>query len=267
MLPHLKIGGRVTALIVVSVIGLVVVGVIGVVSTLSTQRMLLRTESDALRPIQQIPQLNEAMQEAFRQLLLAVQHNPVLPASKRHDHPVSLHTDGMEKAITVMNESLRDYRQSDASSHFNDNASQVEAAKVKLIDDGLRPLARKILANDYDQAGIDLTARVLPLFNEVKKGAEKLLEQHRETAREIKRSAQEHYDFVCMVLAIGGSLVLVIMVGAAFFIARSITRPLGSLTTTMTVLATNDHSVSVLGLDRKDEIGEMAAAVQVFKDN
>ncbi len=60
---------------------------------------------------------------------------------------------------------------------------------------------------------------------------------------------------------------LVIMVGGALVIARSITRPLNSLTANMTVLATGDHSVSVSGLDRKCEIGEMAAAVQVFKDN
>ncbi|MGY3484661.1 methyl-accepting chemotaxis protein [Bradyrhizobium sp. USDA 4011] len=50
-------------------------------------------------------------------------------------------------------------------------------------------------------------------------------------------------------------------------IARSITRPLRSLTAAMTVLATGGHSVSIPGTDRHDEVGEMANAVQVFKDS
>ncbi|MGJ4931528.1 methyl-accepting chemotaxis protein [Bradyrhizobium sp. HKCCYLS2038] len=267
MLFNLKIGGRIIVLIVISVIGLIVVGVIGVLSTSATQRMLSRTERDALKPIQQISQLNESMQETFRQVLMAVQHNPVLPASKRHDHPASLHTDALENAIKTMNQSLREYRQSDAGTRFTDIASRVEVSAAKMIEEGLKPIAQKILAGEYDQAGIDLTTQVLPLFNEVKKGAEKLLELHRETAREIERSAEEQYALVFRVLMISSSLAFVIMVGGAIFIARSITRPLGSLTATMTVLATGDHSAPVHGPDRKDEIGEMARAVQFFKDN
>jgi methyl-accepting chemotaxis protein len=267
MLSHIKIGKRITALIAISVAGLVLITIIGIASTSATQRMLSRTESDALKPIEQISQLNEAMQEAFRQLLLGLQHNPVLAAAKRHDHPVSLHTGAMEKAIGRMNDALRDYKSSGAGSSFREMAGQIEESEAKLIEDGLRPIAQKITSGDYDQAGIDLTSKLLPLFNEVKKSAEQLLERHHETARNIERSAEEQYATVFSVLVIGCAVVFVVMAGGAFLIARSITRPLSSLTDTMTLLATGDHSVPVPGQDRKDEIGQMADAVQVFKDN
>jgi methyl-accepting chemotaxis protein len=54
---------------------------------------------------------------------------------------------------------------------------------------------------------------------------------------------------------------------AAFMIGRSIRRPIVDLTETMGVLSTGDYSAVVIGLGRGDEIGRMAKAVQVFKEN
>jgi len=53
----------------------------------------------------------------------------------------------------------------------------------------------------------------------------------------------------------------------AFFTARSIVNPVNGMTGTMTELAGGNLSVDVPALDKKDEIGEMAKAVQIFKEN
>lgn len=53
----------------------------------------------------------------------------------------------------------------------------------------------------------------------------------------------------------------------ALFTARSIATPIQVITATMGKLATGDTSVIVAGVERTDEIGQMAGAVQVFKDN
>ncbi|MGY3484662.1 hypothetical protein ACVW1C_002545 [Bradyrhizobium sp. USDA 4011] len=71
--------------------------------------------------------------------------------------------------------------------------TQVETSETKLVEDGLRPLAARILSGDYDQAGIEITTTVLPLFNEVKKGAAQLLARHRDMAKQIEQSADEQY--------------------------------------------------------------------------
>jgi methyl-accepting chemotaxis protein len=67
-------------------------------------------------------------------------------------------------------------------------------------------------------------------------------------------------------LAVGGGLVLVAAF-LAFLFARIITKPISRLTRTMEELARGNHSVEIYGQGRGDEIGEMAAAVQVFKEN
>jgi methyl-accepting chemotaxis protein len=63
-------------------------------------------------------------------------------------------------------------------------------------------------------------------------------------------------------------LVIAIFSGAiAWLIGRSITRPLGLLGTRMQTLADGQLDEDIPGRDRRDEIGAMAATVQVFKDN
>ncbi len=53
----------------------------------------------------------------------------------------------------------------------------------------------------------------------------------------------------------------------AFVTARSIVNPINDMTGTMTTLANGNLEVQVPALDKKDEIGQMAQAVQVFKEN
>jgi methyl-accepting chemotaxis protein len=53
----------------------------------------------------------------------------------------------------------------------------------------------------------------------------------------------------------------------AWFIARSITRPLAQLGTRMQDLADGKLEAEIPGAGRRDEIGAMATTVQVFKDN
>jgi methyl-accepting chemotaxis protein len=53
----------------------------------------------------------------------------------------------------------------------------------------------------------------------------------------------------------------------AWMIGRSISRPLGLLGERMRALAAGELSAEIPGLRRGDEVGAMAAAVQIFKDN
>ncbi|MCB4803154.1 methyl-accepting chemotaxis protein [Methylobacterium brachiatum] len=67
---------------------------------------------------------------------------------------------------------------------------------------------------------------------------------------------------------LGGAAIVAALIGIlATLIGRSVVRPLRAMTEFMTGLAAGDLSRKVLGAERRDEIGTMAAAAQVFKDN
>lgn len=82
--------------------------------------------------------------------------------------------------------------------------------------------------------------------------------------------AQENGDKVAALLAIEWA-VLAIGLGfaglIAFLITRSIVTPVNHMTNAMGSLAEGDLETVVPALDKTDEIGQMAQAVQVFKDN
>jgi methyl-accepting chemotaxis protein len=65
----------------------------------------------------------------------------------------------------------------------------------------------------------------------------------------------------------GGVMVILLAVVFGFALTSGIAKPIDAITERMTALAGGDTSVEVPGVGRKDEVGEMAAAVQVFKEN
>ena len=66
-------------------------------------------------------------------------------------------------------------------------------------------------------------------------------------------------------------LIAVVLVGAiaavSIFASRSISQPIAAMTGTMHTLANGDAEIEIVGQDRGDEIGGMAQALQVFKEN
>src|SRR3546814_9913255 len=68
--------------------------------------------------------------------------------------------------------------------------------------------------------------------------------------------------------AVVGFAVLVVLVGLlTVVLSRSVSRPLAMMTGAMEKLAAGDHDHEVPARERGDEIGAMARAAQVFKDN
>ena len=61
-------------------------------------------------------------------------------------------------------------------------------------------------------------------------------------------------------------LVLVVIVGASFFIGRGITRPLSSIATDMQRLAEGDKSIEIEFTEQQNEIGDLSRAMAVFLD-
>ena len=82
----------------------------------------------------------------------------------------------------------------------------------------------------------------------------------RETASAIGQ--QTYYIILGLLL---GTLATGVLTALA--LARGIAGPIGSITATMSRLAGGEHAVDVPAVNRRDEIGEMAQAVLVFKKN
>ncbi|WP_052954461.1 methyl-accepting chemotaxis protein [Microvirga vignae] len=65
--------------------------------------------------------------------------------------------------------------------------------------------------------------------------------------------------------ALRSALMIVVLIGVAWFLSRGLVRPVRSLTSAMAALAAGDTKTAVPGTERPDEIGTMAKTVQTFK--
>jgi methyl-accepting chemotaxis protein len=100
---------------------------------------------------------------------------------------------------------------------------------------------------------------------------ETAMEQASSTIESAAESAQEQATalsrrtMLLNAVAIGFTLLLV--AGITAFLLRGVMAPLGAMTSAMNGLAAGNRGVAIPGIRRTDEIGLMAKAVQVFKDN
>ncbi|HYE49359.1 MAG TPA: CHASE3 domain-containing protein, partial [Azospirillaceae bacterium] len=92
-------------------------------------------------------------------------------------------------------------------------------------------------------------------------GAEESLLAARRTAQD------EAFSTAFLTTFAGGAASLLFAVAAALVLSRGIASPILSMAELMRQLAGGDRSVQVQGLGRGDEVGAMAAAVEVFKKN
>ena len=270
MLNNIKIGLRLWILIGVAIVAVAAIGLIGLTSTAAVNTMLGRSKAEAQMPIDQISRITELMQTNFRQLYAASLHNPSLKAAGYHNHPVTMHTDAVEKTVTEISSALNAYKSSPAGQSFPDILQKFEEARSKYAGEGLKPaveMARANTAEKYEELGIFLTVNVLPLFNEAQKHAGELLKKHRELSDTIAKQADDQYAAAKLQIALGGLVIVILALGGAFVIGRSITNPIQAMTGAMRELANKNMSVVIPATDQKDEVGEMASAVQVFKDN
>jgi methyl-accepting chemotaxis protein len=134
----------------------------------------------------------------------------------------------------------------------------VASREIALVSSGNGiEAARALEASGAGKASMDAIRKTL---GEMRGAEASLLE-----ARSAKRDRSILLSQI--ILAAGGLISAVISVALGLAMTRLIARPVTDMTRVMSRLASGDLEVVVVGLERGDEVGDMAKAVQVFKDN
>ena len=123
------------------------------------------------------------------------------------------------------------------------NARQIDAANALYVGE-MRTVFNKFL----DQANQDRAYQV---------------EQGNQITQQIGETYASSRWLVIVALVIAASL----CVAAGWMIVSGVSTPIRNMTQAMSLLAKHDLTVEIVGIARKDEVGQMAKAVQVFKDS
>jgi methyl-accepting chemotaxis protein len=151
-----------------------------------------------------------------------------------------------------------------------------KANKAEMVKDKLDPLkkaldvytksfnglsAQMIDANKlYDEAIRAKLQHIMELADDIQKSVDAEMKTTKATTDAAIGSTAK-VQAVLGLLGVGLGIVLALLIG------RSITAPIGGMTDVMSKLAAGDKAVAIPALSNKDEIGSMARAVEVFKQN
>jgi methyl-accepting chemotaxis protein len=124
--------------------------------------------------------------------------------------------------------------------------------------------------NAKDAAKIEATRQKIAKTARLTKIREILagLTERELAASELRNAALESaFSIGTLTLLVGGAMTVIIAAIMGIALARGLGRPITNMTGVMRKLADGDTAVTVPEIGRKDEIGAMAAAVEIFRAN
>ena len=135
-------------------------------------------------------------------------------------------------------------------------------------DPGIRYAATTNTPDENLKAATRLKAECIPLMESAEHAHTKLVDDLVANSAKISDGLTEEADSAVRMLWISAGVGLLVGLAAALWIGiKGLSGPIGQLKTVMEAFARNDLKADVPGVERRDELGEMARTVEVFKKN
>jgi two-component system OmpR family sensor kinase len=207
------------------------------------------------------------------------------------------------RVLGDLNDSTSDFRAIEGSNLLSSDPSEITATEKQMeeLDRSIAQAEREYELLRHDAAELALYAQFKERWNDYRKTVNQMLALSRtnrkteaiaiyktasrtaysaasdvlgqltdravanaqEASGRLARAYWQALWLIGLAMAIAG----VMVVAALYYISRSISAPLLQLADRMHRLAANDTGIDIAGTERRDEIGEMARAAVVFRNN
>ncbi|CAK0739181.1 methyl-accepting chemotaxis protein I, serine sensor receptor [Gammaproteobacteria bacterium] len=266
MFSNLTIQSKLIAIIGLLAVLLVIISFLGLHGMSRADNGLKTFYEDRLIPSAQLSITNNLMAETVRQLHLASMHDPRLPESKLHNHPLVIHTDKVRGNVDKINEIWRGYIISNLSQDERKLTEEYTEKQKQFIHEGLIETGEKFLAGDFVAGNNQLIKVVGPAFVVTKELSEKLLQLQLNAGKTDFEREQSYYGttrtIVVTVVVVG----LLLAAGIGFLLIRGISRSLYITIDIANRIAAGDLSRPIV-IRQHDEIGDLLGAMKLMQDN
>ncbi|MBI3507350.1 MAG: MCP four helix bundle domain-containing protein [Proteobacteria bacterium] len=157
-----------------------------------------------------------------------------------------------------------------ADTSMDDRERKLAAGAHDLMgkaDTMVAELAATLAAKDAAKLDDIVKRQLYSAIDPVSEALDKLVVLQQDEAKAV-------YDTTVAAFGVSRSVMVAVILAAIgvitfalFTVIRGVSQPLGAMTGAMTTLAAGDLTVEIPGRTKTDEIGEMAKAVQIFKDS
>ena len=267
MFKNLKIGVRLMGLLGILLIVIAIITSMAKLGLSEGSDDLRHTYVDKLQPIRLTARIQRLLEDTRAQLMLGLQHNPSSDLSKLHDHPTSLHTNAIPKALAEVSATWKEMVEGRTLPPEEKAAlDKFGKAMDEYIKEGLEPSLKAMLANDYDTANLDLLKKTNPKNSALRAAATELRDYYGTSAETLYKHSLEDQERTSTMMLILGIVSGVVAVILGLWITRGITRPINEALNAASRLAEGDLTVK-LESNSKDEVGLLMAAMQSMITN
>ncbi|MEN6629016.1 MAG: methyl-accepting chemotaxis protein, partial [Sulfuricella sp.] len=265
MFSNLTIKSRLIFVISLLSVLLVVIGLLGLRGMNATSEGLRTVYEDRLVAAGQLAEVNILQSENQRQVHLMLMHDPRLPESKLHDHPLSFHTDKMAENTKNNNKNWDAYVATYLTPEEKILADQF-TQKRKIYQTARNKALEQIKAGNFLEANTALVKEAGPAY------VANLDTMHKLIQLQIAIGGQEYENAVkanattrnIALAAIVFGVLLAALIG--ILLIRNISRSLRQAMTVAAQIAEGDLG-SRICVESRDEIGELLASMQQMQDS
>ncbi|EOW9421318.1 methyl-accepting chemotaxis protein [Vibrio cholerae] len=254
-----SVGLRLKLIVVLIVVSILFLGFKGLTGMQSASYSIESLYTKGMQHTIRAGRILDELGSARSQLLLAFQHDPSSKYALMHDHPITMHVEGIQTSLTnlhriVDNEIL-------ATVLDAQEKAVIQTLKEKLDQvtrQGFEPALQQLKAEKYDAANLILLQVINPLYNEIKKAAEAFLDiQTQEGKNNFSASQHEINQFIWMVSLLG-AFALIVTTSLALLIAKRVNNAVHHLASSATHIAAGalTQRIPVTGNDEFSDIAK-----------
>ena len=118
-----------------------------------------------------------------------------------------------------------------------------------------------------EKAATIVRERTLPTFAAMAETIDQVVEAAKHSAKDAVESAAEEMTWVERVALAGSLLVIIVLIASAVYAFVGIARPLSRLNRAMGEMAGGNLNVTIPGMERADEVGDIAKTIGVIRGN
>ena len=240
-------------------IGMVIIGLIGIAGTRHANQGMQDMYSHNLIPMQQVATLRGGINTTLRELAFAAIHDPANPVSALHDHPTNMHTESIQKSLSEIDKTWKEYEKLIDSPEEKKLAQEYNEAKNIFLEKTVQPALALLNQGKYQEVNTLIFKGGTAQARQAATAAQQLLEYQLKQSKGTCDNNQTAYKrlVTTSILSIVAGLGLALLMG--YLISRSIVGSAQRLMETAARIENGDLTARS-SLSGKDEMCQIAAS-------
>ena len=243
---------------------MIAVGVTGLRGMATTDQELVDMYEAKLQPSNQINRAMLLLADNRSQVMLGLQHDPSNASAKLHDHPLDMHVDNTLKNRAEINSILEHLQKTPFSEQQTALLNKFHQTRERFSKEGINVARELLKEGKFHQTNELLLLTINPLYNEMKRDGEALIQALEKDAAALNQQAAADYQEVRN-LNIGLLIAAIVIAGlVGWQLMVAIVKPIRRAMTHFTHIA-EGRLTDRIDIDGRDETGLLMCNLAIMQ--